>query len=274
MPKPLFISVNGTAIPDPFGPGFSADIGRALADPWNTVYAQFVGPQAQNIFEWQPIGYPAATFPMGPSVLAGRAEVNLQISKRPLGTPLFLSGYSQGAIVTGHVWAYDILDPKGIHHNRLKDVHGIIQFGDPLRCPGIAHGNVVAGLPLPKKDDNEITGGIAGNGDLKPEQTPEFLLSCALDGDLYACCPVGEDPWKDEADVGRVETNIYNIIQRASVLNLASMAKDLFMPIGTVRAIVNGLTFAGKGANAAHWQYGPFVPAMVDWLLARGREVA
>lgn len=281
MPRPLFVSVNGTGVPDPFGPGFSADIGRALANPWNYLVGEFWGSPAErlyNVFDWQPIGYPAAVTPMGPSVLKGRAEVNLQISRRPLGTPLFLSGYSQGAIVTGQVWAYDILDPKGLHHDRLKDVHGIIQFGDPLRCPGIAHGNEVAGFPAPTNRDGQMTGGIAGPADLTAAQTPDFLLSCALDGDLYAACPVGSNPWgksifggSKESDVGRVETNIYNIIQKTSVMNIFSIAKDIFAPIGSVQAIVNGLTFASAGMNAPHWQYAPFVPPMVGWLLERGR---
>jgi hypothetical protein len=37
--------------------------------------------------------------------------------------------------------------------------------------------------------------------------------------------------------------------------------------IALVHAIFNGLTFAAAGTSAPHWQYGPFVPAMVDWIL-------
>jgi hypothetical protein len=166
------------------------------------------------------------------------------------------------------VWASDILDSKGMHHDRLADVRGIINFGDPLRLPGTAHGNEIAGFPLPKKLDSVTTGGIAGPADLTAAQTPDFLLSCALDGDLYACAPVSDDPWHNEAKAGKVETNIYNIIQKATVLNLLTIAKDLLMPIGTIEAIINGLTFAVAGTNAPHWQYGPFVPAMVNWILS------
>lgn len=39
-----------------------------------------------------------------------------------------------------------------------------------------------------------VTGGIAEPADLKPDQTPAFLYSFALDGDLYASAPVGEEP--------------------------------------------------------------------------------
>jgi hypothetical protein len=268
---PLLITVNGTGIPDPFGPGFSGDIGRAFAiDPWQAISDQFTGVStpASPLF-WQPIGYSAAVTPMAPSVAGGRAEVNRQIGLRPKGTPLFLSGYSQGAIVTGQVWALDILAPNGVHHERLGDVRGIINFGDPLRCPGIAHGNEVAGLPLPKKLDGQVTGGIAGPADLTAAQTPDFLLSCALDGDLYAAAPVGQSPWNAESSVGKVETNIYDIIQQPTFSDVISIAKDLGMPIGTVEAIYNALLFFGQGVNAAHWAYGPFVPAMVNWILSR-----
>lgn len=271
MTLPLLLTVNGTGVPDPFGPGFSGDIGRAFAiDPWTYIGDKLAGrvTPPPPLF-WQPIGYPAAVAPMGPSVAAGRAEVNRQIAMRPKGTPLFLSGYSQGAIVTGQVWALDILAPGGVHHDRLGDVRGIIQFGDPLRTPGIAHGNEIAGFPLPKKLDGQVTGGIAGPADLTADQTPDFLLSCALDGDLYGAAPVGSNPWNSESSVGKVETNIYDIIQKPTFGDIIAIAKDLGMPIGTVEGIYNALLFFGQGTNAAHWKYGPFVPAMVEWILGR-----
>lgn len=271
MTQPVLITGNGTGVPDGFGPGFSGDIGRAFQiNPWQLVADKLdglvtVGPP---VF-WQPIGYPAAVAPMGPSVTAGRAEVNRQIGLRPKGTPIFLSGYSQFAIVTGQVWVHDILDPNGVHHDRLPDIRGIINFGDPLRCPGIAHGNEVAGLPQPKNRDGQVTGGIGGPADLTAAQTPDFLLSCALDGDLYAAAPVGSSPWNAESSVGKVETNIYDIIQQPSFSDIISIAKDLGMPIGTVEGIYNALLFFGQGTNAAHWQYGPFVQPMVEWILSR-----
>lgn len=271
MTQPVLITVNGTGVPDPFGPGFSGDIGRAFQiNPWQLVADKLDGlvTPAPPLF-WQPIGYPAAVVPMGPSVEIGRAEVNRQIGMRPRGTRLILSGYSQGAIVTGEVWVHDILDPKGVHHDRLNDVVGVINFGDPLRCPGIAHGNEVAGQPMPKTLDGQVTGGIAGPADLTADQTPDFYLSCALDGDLYAAAPVGPSPWTKESSVGKVETNIYDIIEQPSFSDVISIAKDLGMPIGTVEGIYNALLFFGQGTNAAHWRYGPFVPAMIDWILSR-----
>jgi hypothetical protein len=283
MAKPMFLSVNGTSVPDPFGPGFSGDIGRALSDPWNDIFAQFAGSQFANKWYWQPIGYPAAMFPMGPSQKAAQAELSRQITLRemdgscPVGTPIALSGYSQGAIATGQFWRDFILNPAGPHHNRKDDVVGIIQFGDPLRSPGIARGNEVAGLPMPSMLDGQVTGGIAGPGCLTPEQTPDFLLSCALDGDLYASAPVGLNPWNAEAEVGILETRIYNFVVDGTwqtfLANVEDLA-DLFkMPVATVmaagQAIFNGMSFFVQGTNAPHWHYEGFVPSMVDWLNSR-----
>ena len=267
MNQPLLVTVNGTGIPDPFGPGFSGDIGRAFAhDPWEALAHNVAGTLYDTPVYWQPIGYPASVYPMGKSVTIGRGEVNRQIALRPKGTPLFLSGYSQGALVTDTVWVQDILSPNGIHHDRLPDVRGIINFGDPGRCPGVAHGNEIAGLPPPSKHDGVTTGGIAGPKDLTPQQTPSFLLSCALDGDLYACCPVGDSPQSGEAKVGRVETQIFNIVQAATFWDVLAVAEDLGRPAATIEAVWNGLVFAAEGVNAPHWKYDPFVPAMVDWI--------
>src|SRR5699024_11986295 len=161
-------------------------------------------------------------------------------------------------------------------------VLGIINFGDPMRCPGIANGNKVAGLPMPKKLDGHTTGGIAGSGCLTADETPDFLLSCALDGDLYAAAPVGDDPWHKKTEVGADEQLIYDIVQEfdgddimAIVERVAGLiARPIAWIVGLVQAIVNGLTFAVAGPAAPHWCYGPFVPHMVEWVREQVASVA
>lgn len=300
MAAPMLVTVNGTGVPDPFGPGFSGDMGRAISNPWNAIAAQFWGANTPrfyngNIF-WQPIGYPAGVFPMMPSVNKGVAEVSRQVMLHeqdgscPPGFPLFLSGYSQGALVTDIFWRDFVLSPAGIHHNRLNDIlafGGIINFGDPMRCPGIARGNDAAGLPEPNPRNGVLTGGIAGPGCLTPEQTPDVLLSCALDGDLYGAAPVGPAfspavatgaPWVNEPLVGQIQTRIYSFIESGSILTgLLAVAKGvsqefqqpLTNTIALVEAIFDGLTFAAAGTNAPHWRYGPFVPGVVQWMVSR-----
>lgn len=272
------LTVNGTGIPDPFGPGFAADCGRGTTNLWNDLYAQFVGSNAANAWYWQPIGYPAAVAPMGPSVDAGVAEVLTQIDRRPTGT-FGMAGYSQGSLVVNTVWRDHLL--TGSHRHRLNDCIAIVNFGDPMRCPGIARGNEYAGIPTPKKLDGFVTGGIAGSGDLTSEQTPPWLLSFALDGDLYASAPVGDNPWSNAAasKVGHDETLIFSLIQKMDATSFMDIVTEIadvaLLPmthlIPIAQAIFNGLTFFGAGTNAPHWKYDP-APA-IDWLEKRGREI-
>lgn len=265
VPVGTLFTVNGTNVPDPFGPGFSGDVARALIDV------------ADGMWVWQPIGYPAATFPMGPSVSAGCRELRTQIGRYT--GKIALSGYSQGAMVVDTVWRDDILDAAGELHHRLEDVVAIVNFGDPMRCPGIANGNKFAGRPLPAKLDRFTTGGIAGPGDLTAEQTPDFLLSFANDGDLYACAPTGDDPWHHETEVGHNERIIFDLVQKATPLTLLAIAEEaaelLLKPMSEVlplvQAIFNGLTFAGKGMQAPHWTYD--IGPAVQYLIQRGNEL-
>ena len=273
----LFISVNGTGVPDPFGPGFSGDIGRSFANPWNDIFAQFWGDRFRNKFYWQPIGYPAAVIPMGSSVKIGIDAVVQQVLMRPRGVKKVMSGYSQGAIVIGEVWRDEVLNPSGRLYEYQDDFVGIVNFGDPMRCPGIANGNVVANMPMPNKDDGQTTGGIAGPGCLTSDQTPPFYLSCALDGDMYACCPIGDNPWQKESEVGAIETMIYNLILDPGFDDVIAIAtkvvevfqKPLELVVPLVQAIWNAGSFLFQGINAPHWKYDPFIPAMTDWVNSR-----
>lgn len=302
MPGPMLVTVNGTGVPDPFGPGFSGDLGRALTNPWNAIAAEFWGSGADLAYGrfifWQPIGYPAGVFPMTPSVNTGVGEVSRQVTLHeadgscPPGYPLFLSGYSQGALVTNVFWRDFVLNPNGLHHNRLNDIvdfGGIINFGDPMACPGVYNGNLAAGFAKPKLLDGVIPGGIAGPGCLTPEQTPDCLLSCGLDGDLYGAAPVGPAslpvlstgaPWVKEPLVGQIETRIYGFIESGSILTglmavAEGVAQEFEQPlsntIALVHAIFNGMTFAAAGTNAPHWQYQGFIPPLVGWIINRAR---
>jgi hypothetical protein len=176
-----------------------------------------------------------------------------------------------------------IQNPNGRHHNRLKDCRAVINFGDPLRCPGLARGNDVAGFPVPGELDGHMTGGIAGPANLTPDQS-ELIYSCALMGDLYAACPCGESPWntpgkgagENEAEVGQIETRIYEFVLSGSLIKglmyiAEGIAEEFSMPVSAtiahMQAIINGLKFASAGTAAPHWQYAPFVPPMINWLL-------
>lgn len=114
-------TVHGTAMADPLGPGLPADTARAVLDKYT----------------WQPIGnYPAAAFPMWPSVQQGVKELVSQISSKP--GEINLAGYSQGAIVIGQVLKHRIMNAQGDLHHRLGDVRKVVFWGNPMRQQGIA----------------------------------------------------------------------------------------------------------------------------------------
>jgi hypothetical protein len=82
-----------------------------------------------------------------------------------------------------------------------------------------------------------------------------------LNPDLYAECPVGMDPWGEEAAPGDVETNIYNIVQAPTGADIFQIILEvlgvitLVTLIPTIEAIINGGLFLAPGPNAAHYTY-------------------
>lgn len=263
VPAGTLLTVTGTAAPSDIG--FQADLARAV---------ELI---ADGMWVWQMVHYPAAVFPMRPSVLIGMQNLVDAINRTP--GKLVLCGYSQGALVVCAIWRDYILNPAGALHHRLNDVVAVIAYGNPMRAPGIAHGNLLAGQPVPGKDDGHVTGGIAGPADLQPEEClfPQghpmagqpAVLDFANPGDLYASAPVGAQPWESETEVGALETLIYEAVQDFNGEDVLAFAKQLFKWAGALlgpiwgwvafwplfQAIWNGLVFLGQGPRAPHWTY-------------------
>jgi hypothetical protein len=234
------------------------------APPQPASVASVVAQAFPEIFYFQPIGnWPAATYPMGPSVDAGYNEgVRLATQVHP-NNLLFPFGYSQGAICASH-FLRNFIIPNGLQSR----VVGGITFGNPCRSPGIANGNAWAGWPMPTDIDGVVTGGIAGPDCLTAAQTPswwlDFVNTTTSDRgrtELYANCPVGTNPWTAEASAGKVGTSIYNVVQQATVLDVFGVAQDLGTPVGTVEEIVNGFEFLAAQGAADHYSY-PIQPAI------------
>jgi hypothetical protein len=261
-PRHLMYTVAGTA-----APSTDSEYPHDLAtDPSVTPY-----------FDWVGVDYPAATFPMGPSVNTGIQNLVSLIASNP-GT-FAISGYSQGAIVTCRVWRDYILNPDGQLHDRLNDIVAHVTWGNPLRCPGKANGNGLVSPPieLPARD-GVVTGGIAGPDDLTPWQTPDWHIDFAHDGDLYADCPTGLDPWSNEEPAGADETAIYNMVQgtitgRDSLL--LTIGELLTNPIGEmiplIEAMINGIQFLAD--MNTHNDYTETMQPAARWLSQRGQSV-
>lgn len=262
MAKHIVMTVSGTGV-----------------DMWNDTPPQPAAVAKRldpNLCFWQPVGnYPAATFPMGPSVGAGVNELVRLFTQVYPHNSTILMGYSQGAIVVSHFIRDEVLNPKGRCFGRARDIVAVATWGNPCRPPGFASGNQFSGWPLPTQLDGVTTGGIAGPDCLTLDQvkphlaTPvthfwgDWVNTVGQGRDLYADAPVGDNPWTDEAEPGKVETNIYNIIQGSvtggifkiileAIRTVSPFGNDL---IAIIEAIYNGGLFASAGPNAAHYTY-------------------
>lgn len=257
-------------------------------DMWNTAPPQPAGVASAlaaafpNLFYWQPVGnYPASVFPMGPSVDAGVAELNRLCTQvnPPDGQPsypdnsIILLGYSQGAIVV-----CKFLQTIAWQNPQLANrIVAVAVWGNPLRLPGFASGNQFAGWPLPGNVDGVVTGGISGPACLMPADVAphlsapvthfwgDFVNTIGNGNDIYTDAPIGTDPWNNEADPGRIETEIYNIVQNANSPDIFAILREalrLVNPTTTVaeiiaitEAIYNGGMFLVAGPTAAHYTY-------------------
>lgn len=180
------------------------------------------------------IDYTAAAFPMGPSVLEGIEKVVAWMLALAIGTKKVLVGYSEGSLVIDTVWRDECINPNGrLHQHYLNgDIICVVVIGDPMRCPGIANGNVLAGFPVPKNVDGVVTGGISGTNDLKPEETPACVLSCTNDGDVYGAAPVGDNPWTAITGVGFDMQLIFNLVQSFTAANFFAVVTEVLKVLG------------------------------------------
>lgn len=153
-------TVNGTGSRGPDDPGqYPVQVANALiVHEWQRFAAKLDGRRNLEPWKWFAVDYPAIVFPMGSSVDTGVANCVAAIGFTP--GPFALAGYSQGAVVTSHVWRDHILNPNGELHGRYVagDFLGAVNWGNPCRAPGIARGNVYAEWAVPSG------GGIAGSG--------------------------------------------------------------------------------------------------------------
>ena len=271
VPAGTIITANGTGVPDGAGPGFGADLARELDR------------RAEGMWVWRWINYPAAVFPMRPSI--GILRNNLKAMVRATPGKQVWSAYSQSAVAFAYVWRDDVLNPNGELHDRLDDIEAIVLYGDPVRTPGIAYGNELGGVEPPGELNGHVTGGIAGPNCLRPEEClhpvtgRRIILSVANPGDLYASAPVGETPWVEETEVGALETMIFEAVMEFNGRDFLAFAKEIaelfikplsqILPL--VQAIWNGLTFLGQGSSAPHWTYN-ITPA-ADYLVELGANI-
>jgi len=210
--------------------GYPADVARGL-DP--------------NVWQWQPVGYPAAVYPMGRSVDAGERELERLIGFDHLPQDFALVGYSQGAIVTSRILRRVLNGDLRALQPRLK---AVVHFGNPLR---------ERGKTFPGGRD-------PGGHGLDPDclrGTPDWVWELAAPGDIY-CCSSGTD----DAQANDNMTAVYKMVMggvsaftgRSDIMEqLLEFGMD---PLGQgdsmFRAIASGVGFiAGNPPTAPHVEY-------------------
>lgn len=240
--RPMLFTVCGTGVPWWVGP--DADVARAVEDR----------------YRWQPIGYPAQPFPMGPSVVAGRAELCTQverwreeiINRRKAAAMI---GYSQGAIVVSECWLFDILPSNGRLHWLLPYLNKVCTFGNPMREQGKAWAD--AGGPTVGPDSHGIADQLMTN-------TPEFWRDYAHKDDLYTDC---------SGQAAENKTAIYKIVMGTRMLQGPDSILAQVLELGQgpaeamamMQAILDaGLFFARQ--TGPHINYSP--TAAIDYLRA------
>lgn len=226
--RPMLFTVCGTGVPWWVGP--DADLARAVEDR----------------YKWQPIGYPAATFPMNPSVQAGRAELRRQLDihrARVEAEGAVLCGYSQGAIVVSEYWMDDVIRQS---HWAGKYIRAAVTFGNPMRERGRVWVDP-GGPPAPATSH-----GIA---DRLMDNTPWWWRDYAHAGDLYTDC---------EGDSGEYKTAIYQVVMGARVLQgpdslLAQVLELQAQPaelVALFKAIMDAGLFVAR-QTGPHINYSP-----------------
>lgn len=285
------VAVDGTAYPG--CPNPPQPIVNGSASGWFSGFSSgLVGGvinSLDGLWDSYCVGYGAATIPMWPTVQQAREIVVSYLESYAAAyksmwgdyPPIVMTGYSQGSMAVDQVWVYDFLtppggtdtegNPTGRLHYLLDYVYRSYQFGHVFRCPGIAWGNALIGLPQSIQDGGVETGGIGGPLDLTVAQTnytaPDggpVVYSCVNQGDIYSACEVGLDPWEDLAPEGDIADIFYKIVMQPTFLDVISAAKVLEHPLAGIVELFRVMQFFAEGTNAPHYEYFPQMVGCVN----------
>ncbi|OBF14378.1 hypothetical protein [Mycolicibacterium conceptionense] len=245
--RPLLITVCGTGVPWWVGP--DADTARAL----------------ESDYFWQPVGYPAAPFPMGKSITAAIDECHVQFNRTDIGFQhreriethgLALAGYSQGAVAISELWENHIKPEGGTLHWAKPYLTKAVTWGNPNREKGKVYPDF-GGSPMASLTSQ----GVSSTG---MRDTPDWWRNYAHTGDLYACAEPG-DAQQDKNAIWAIvrDLNVFTGPDSllAQVIELAEM--PIPRTIAAFKALIDAGMFFAK-QTGPHVDYNP-QPA-IDYL--------
>lgn len=245
--RPLLITVCGTGVPWWVGP--DADTARAL----------------EGEYFWQPVGYPAAPFPMGKSITAAIDECHMQFNRTDPGFQhrariekygLALAGYSQGAVVISELWENHIKPEGGTLHWAKPYLTKAVTWGNPNRERGQVYPDY-GGSPMASYSSQ----GVSSTG---MRDTPDWWRNYAHTGDLYACAEPG--------DAQQDKNAIWQIVRDLDIFTgpdslLAQVIELAALPIPRTIAAFQALIDAGMffiKQTGPHTNYG--IQPAIDYL--------
>lgn len=232
--------------------GYQADLARELVKA------------RPDLFVWQGVNYPAAAFPMGPSVKKGVAEAVSLIMQKWRGYNIILIGYSEGAIVCSTILQRMMTGDLKSEFHRLS---AGVTWGNPMREWG-----------------HSVPGGIDGGGQgiVTPtnKNTPDWWWDFACDSAMVGS--PGDDMYtkagKGGTDLSLEDMRaVWDIVNTGNPLNLAkAVAMLLLHPTfqggyGAAVAAFQALGFFAKGLTP-HTTYQFVQPVAGDqrdcWAMA------
>lgn len=243
--RPMLFTVSGTSVPWWIGP--DADTARAV----------------ETLYKWQPIGYPAAAFPMGKSITAGKVELRNQFNiHRPQveRNGAVLASYSQGAVAASEVWEQDIKPNSGVLHWAKPHIRKAVTWGNPSRELGRAWPDPGAPVAGPN------TSGVAHLSD-RLKDTPDWWRDYAHKGDLYTTVEQNGDAAEDKTAIWRIIRGEKFFIGPDTLLEqfLEIAQQPIPGAIGAFRAMLDAGMFFGKGTGP-HLNYS--IQPAIEYLRA------
>lgn len=253
--RPLYFSVEGHMSNMWDGP---------VADTGNTL-------ESEGVCWHFPTGYNSSALPFddlsGVRELARRVGQTTQDNGRPFpaGTKWGLGGFSQGAIVAFLFYTNFLLPGKPLHW-RLKDLVGVLAYGNPCRETGS-----VAPWAVPWTLGAENTHGLdplRRFGLPGYPKTPDNWMDVWREGDIFA--QNGDD------EKSEMKSAIYQAVDQGDFLSnpysiAAKLAKTFNAPVTQVwnilLAIIDGVVFLADNPNP---HYSPYsIEGGIDWMRAK-----
>jgi peptidoglycan hydrolase-like protein with peptidoglycan-binding domain len=220
----------------------------------------WLGPQAdvaravEDLYYWQPIGSDYKAFPMNRYITAAKQGLLSEIEERPVGDPINVIGFSQGAIVVSEVF----MEMRDSQHPRRGDWKRAWTFANPSREQGMENGNRYAGLPIlgPNKrgimeDRRRLT------------NTPAWWMDQGNPADLYFDVETDDEGEDKTAICMIVMGNLYG--GDDSIINqvLEVVQRPFWETIAMFKAIYDAGLFFG-GGQTPHLTHD--VRPAINWL--------